>query len=302
MFVSAVATFTLAASKPEQPARDPQQGTPAEAPKTTRPPAPFSSVNLIQRGKYEAPCRAPQDHDTCDLEAQWKAADAADKAAWWAVMQAVFSAAGLIGLIVSLYYTRKAVLAAEDATRDADTALAIAARNADAAAKQVEVAEANAKRQLRAYLSVKSIVVDERHPDDDRFSITLEIINNGLTPASVTRIVFEATWAYSECSAVLAKFDSPLKVKIHKDTPMNLPWFFDGNFVGNDAAGHILAIGRVEYIDAFGASQKDSFAFSTLDFLGFHDHDLPIRLGVYPIDSVLDRLDRDAAAGEPGTG
>jgi hypothetical protein len=78
---------------------------------------------------------------------------------------------------------------------------------------------------------------------------------------------------------------------------MMVPWFFDGNFIGNDSAGHILAIGRIEYVDAFGAHQKDSFAFRTLDFLGFHDNDLPIHLAAYPIESVLEQLEREDGQG-----
>jgi hypothetical protein len=57
-----------------------------------------------------------------------------------------------------LFYTRRAVKLAIDASTDADRALLIAERNAEAAADQVEVSRDTARRQLRAYLGVKDIV------------------------------------------------------------------------------------------------------------------------------------------------
>ena len=61
-------------------------------------------------------------------------------------------------------------------------ALATAQRNADAAARQVEVAQDTAKRQLRAYVSVPSI---DFFPDgSDKIGVNVTMRNDGETPAS----------------------------------------------------------------------------------------------------------------------
>lgn len=117
--VIAAAPELLAASQPKQ---NSQQEQRKAKPQVIQPAATIvrePTVKPIDRPKYKPPCLEPQNHDRCDLEAQWKAADAADKGAWWTEIQAVFSAFGIIGLIFSLFYTRRAVVAADAATKEA---------------------------------------------------------------------------------------------------------------------------------------------------------------------------------------
>jgi hypothetical protein len=123
------------AAKPEQTkaVKPEPQRSPTVATNTTKP------VEAIKRAKQQEPCGPRRYRGDDDLCAQWKAADSASDAAQWAWWQTVFSALGIVGLLLSLYYTRKAVLAAEDATKDADSALEIANKNAAAA---IELAQA----------------------------------------------------------------------------------------------------------------------------------------------------------------
>ena len=119
--VMAVVTVPVltAVSQPKQDAQREQQ---QPKPKVVQPAAPIvraAAVQTVERPKYRPPCLEPQNDNRCDLEAQWKAADAADKGALWTKIQAVFSAFGIIGLVVSLYYTRRAVAAADLATSEA---------------------------------------------------------------------------------------------------------------------------------------------------------------------------------------
>jgi hypothetical protein len=82
----------------------------------------------------------------------------------------------------TLYYTRKAVLAAEEGTKDADRGLEIAARNADAAAQHVKIARDNAHRQMRAYVTIMESEIGQFEPGKI-MRATLKLKNTGLTPA-----------------------------------------------------------------------------------------------------------------------
>lgn len=59
-------------------------------------------------------CKAGQDKRASELCAQWKAADAAKDTAALATWQTILSAFGLIGLLVSLYSTRRALSVANE--------------------------------------------------------------------------------------------------------------------------------------------------------------------------------------------
>ncbi len=73
-----------------------------------------SRAQAIARGVMQQPCVAMVGHDDIDLCAQWRAAVAAEHAAFWGFAQMALSLAGLIGLLITLVFNQKAlVLAAE---------------------------------------------------------------------------------------------------------------------------------------------------------------------------------------------
>lgn len=137
--------------------------------------------NTVASKNYRPPCQEPQDHDRCDLEAQWNGVHAARDAADWGWWQMVFSAFGLAGLLYSLVLTRRATKLAIDATHDADKALEVASRNADAASRLAELSEQTARQQLRAYVSVEPCGVNEAANGIHRVPLLLH--NSGETPA-----------------------------------------------------------------------------------------------------------------------
>lgn len=49
-------------------------------------------------GAFKPPCNQPTDHETCDLEAQWYAAQAAQESANWGWWQMILSGFGFVGL------------------------------------------------------------------------------------------------------------------------------------------------------------------------------------------------------------
>jgi hypothetical protein len=149
-------------------AKNQAQAAPAVTPQTAK------AVEPVEPPEYYQPCRDEGNDRNSDLCAQWVAAKGAADAAYWAKWTFWFGLLGLGGLLVTLYYTRKAVLAAEEGTKDADTAL-------HHAAEGNKIARDTAKAQLRAYLGVEPGGVSEAI--EGRHQLALNLINNGQTPA-----------------------------------------------------------------------------------------------------------------------
>lgn len=195
---------TQAASSPQQAQTTPKPATPPA--QTAQPPyRPYTD-------RYSDACYNAQNHDTADLCAQWRAAIATEKAAKEAriatiaaIIGVVLSLATVVGLIVTIWQTHGALgearrgnrlnLAFErrsrresrKAAQDQERALAIADRNAEAAASHVRVAEDTARRQLRAYIGIETMVVqwqDAAHP-----TFHMVVRNVGKTPATIIRHV-----------------------------------------------------------------------------------------------------------------
>jgi hypothetical protein len=183
------AAFALAGPAPQHGAQPDQAAT-----KQTKPDAPQAvaatpePIKPVEPPEYYQPCGNDRQDSNSDLCAQWTAAKGAADAAYWAKWSFWISFIGIFGLLGTLYYTRKAVLAAEEGMRDADSALEIADRNAKAAADQVKVSEDTAHRQLRPYVYLTDCKITYHHMHSfeiigDTADIVLHFKNFGHTPA-----------------------------------------------------------------------------------------------------------------------
>lgn len=141
-------------------------------------------------------CQRGTDNRQSNLCAYWKAADAAYDAARWGWWQLIIGVVGLVlgaatmaAAIAAAVYAKRAAVAtertvqiAEEAADGASEALSIAERNANAAADQVRVSEETARRQLRAYVGIEKVYVENivigMVP-----SANLNLKNFGQTPA-----------------------------------------------------------------------------------------------------------------------
>ncbi|WP_305097120.1 hypothetical protein [Croceibacterium aestuarii] len=124
---------------------------------------------MVKPSEDEGPCGPGRYRSEEDLCAQWKAADSARDAADYAFWGLILAAIGTVGLLATLHYTRKAVLAAEEATKDADEALALAQSSADASRQAAEaMREANeiarAAQRARLIVSIYHIHQDHEPP------------------------------------------------------------------------------------------------------------------------------------------
>lgn len=90
---------------------EPGQRAPAIALSSSKAVEEFDSPVLTK------PCQPYQDNRDSDLCAQWKAADAAYNAAWWAMIATAVAAFGIIGLYWQIKLTREAVQDTGSATK-----------------------------------------------------------------------------------------------------------------------------------------------------------------------------------------
>lgn len=137
-------------------------------------------LNDVKR-PLQARCGPNRYRDDSERCAAWKSADAADRAAWWAVAQTVLSVVGVIGLIVSLYYTRRAIRSAEDAEKDTEKALALAALNANAVIEANAIARQSMEGQLRPWVFVAEVQFVAEHMQKMNANIVFK--NYGNWPA-----------------------------------------------------------------------------------------------------------------------
>lgn len=153
--VLALGTGALSLSEPpEKGVRKEKSEVQAEVPAPSAASAPPLKPNI-----NAPPCKQPQDRNACDLEAQWKAADAARDAADLSLWQLLISAGGLLGLLYSLLLTRRATRVAVEATEDAESALKFAAASARAAERMAEVTSEHGKLQIEAGLRFERAMV-----------------------------------------------------------------------------------------------------------------------------------------------
>jgi hypothetical protein len=259
-------------------------------------------------------CKQGQDDRQSDLCAQWKAADATNDAARSSATQTFIGWIGLLlggitmgAAIAAALYARRAAVAtektvniAQDAAAGAESALNIANRNADAAVHLADQTEQNGKRQLRAYMSIKSFTLEDTDRDDDKFFLNMEITNNGVTPAYLDKIVCVVRWAYEGGDTKILEIDTTINTNSHKDISIQIPMPFHGAFEECEKDGHVLIFGRIDYKDVFEDTHSDSFSFRTNadDFGRFYDLDLPYQFSAFPVKTILDAIENEEAKNE----
>ena len=108
-------------TKQQKPQRHPESGPAPFAAATTEP------LEIVQPPINTQPCGQDQYQSNDDLCAQWKAADAASDAAWWAMVATFVTALGTVGLFWQIKLTREAVQDTGEATKAMRAANSIAA-------------------------------------------------------------------------------------------------------------------------------------------------------------------------------
>lgn len=226
---------------------------------------PSAPVKPVEPPKLERACDEGKDARDSDLCAQWKAADAARDAADWTRLGIILGVFGTVGLFWTLYYTRKAVLAAEEATKGADDALATANRSADASARLASISEEHGQLSLRAYVSVTDIKFRADQPGELWAEVTIQ--NKGSTAAlelqgDFTLVIVEGnSWdgppgafAPRGVKRILAAGEPLILESGNSVAPYQPKDIIDGDWT-------LGVVGAVGYDDIFGKSHVTNFRY-----------------------------------------
>ena len=219
LVVVALALTLVGAAPAKDGAANQEQAKAGNAAPKEPTPAPPAAPVLDVSPPPDRGCEYGKDDRKSDLCAQWKAADAAYDAALWAWWQLILGGAGLAlgaatmaAAIAAAVYAKRAAVATEatveiarSAASEAGDALAIANRNAKAAAssavvarKGLEHAQLASRNQLRAYLYLETAYLDihlpkiKGEPLPGTADIQLSFRNFGQTPATEVTMAVEA--------------------------------------------------------------------------------------------------------------
>ena len=158
--------------------------------------------------------------------------------------------------------TRRALASGNESA----AALVIAQRNADAAARQVEVAQDTAKRQLRAYIGVTKFRVAGLTADRIP-TFFLEIQNSGQTSANRVRVHTVTAWAPWDEPRVKIKFNKIRNVgTVECDGKRGLEsgnehteWRPEMLAMVKERKLRLFHAGAIIYRDAFGSTRRTLF-------------------------------------------
>ena len=320
-FVALVAVaFALAGA--QQPQKQQQSSAGAKAAEHAVPTPPELPYKAYPNRNADA-CYGSKDHDAADLCAQWRAALATEKAAHearrattWAITATVLSLATVVGLIVTIWQTfgalgeaRRGNLIAQRAnaraTRQAlasadDTkkALRISGRNAAAASLLAKHSQRAARIQLRPYLTVSGIEVEEPVTRWKKrvCRVNIGLMNNGQTPATVTRFFIHFNWQANGMYTALLEAEKATRFRVHKGKqPTNIPLYINATGEGLGEPGQLLAFVALDYTDVFEKEHGEAFAFQ-MGEAGksmFERLDFPRYMNHFPLPDYMEMLGVD---------
>lgn len=215
--------------------------------------------------------------------------DAQQGMKFWAAIMAIFTLATVLITAVGVWFVKRTLDATLEAVEDTG-------RATDAMLAGNEIAQKSAEKQLRAYLSVKSITIsDDREIGGLGYGVIL--INNGVTPAHMKGFKIDIIWLAKEHTKIVVSEKNDLEFTIHRDTPTNLSFNSDANFAEEGVEGDFFVQGQISYNDEFGSRYSEDFNFRTSQHATLFDFDLPQSMSAFS-QSILNGKDKADAKSE----
>jgi hypothetical protein len=226
----------------EQPREQPKAQAETRQSALTGAPPPAEAAQIVNRPVLERQCGQGHNDRQSDLCAQWKAADAASKAAWWAAVATFVTATGTIGLFWQIKLTREAVQDTAKATEAIGEANAIAR----------DIGQA----QTRAYLSIETLEVKKIERGLE-FKATIK--NSGNSPALAAQIMLD----------VMDYDGSTIKIipeQEHNVAPQSISVFAYCYLKSENIpkVTTVVVFATVGYADVFGSFDKITMKFADL--------------------------------------
>lgn len=212
----------------------------------------------VEAAEYQKPCQNTERNYKSDLCAQWYAATAAGDAAKWAFWSVIVAILGTIGLGVTLWFNYRLLRFTQDSGKDAETALAIAERNATAA---IQAATMSAKN-YEAFLAFEgaTIVFKDRgegsaEAGEDPVIVKLTLMNIGKSPAYIKSFSYQHVVGFDypdfvpdreiKIEQIAGRDSFDIEIEMHRVraiTPASI-------------------VGKVYYTDALLSPKETDFAF-----------------------------------------
>lgn len=143
------------------------------------------------------------------------------------------------------------------------------------------------RKQVRAYLGVTSVTMEDGDEGVPKFVINLS--NNGVSPADVTRLRVSVIWMGAPVETVMVS-DVKVEFRVHAAMPTTIPVDITsgiGKCVGD---GFFIVSITIIYKDIFTDTQCEEGYFRTSGKMQLFDMDLPERLSATPLKSMIENL------------
>ena len=255
---------------------------------------PLAKNTKIASAPYQPNCAAPKSRDDADLCAQWASVQAVGESNRITRLSILITGLEFGALIISLFFTGWAALAAskaariaEEATKDADDAIAIARQSAAAAERQVAISEEASRKELQAYVVIGGLIANGFGPNSAPM-FQVQLINTGKTPARNLKASLLFYLLSEGCFPPTQRPDvSQLPSQtIGADKPVHGKIEFEGGRQFLEAEWEALKEGRLKAFAAVYATYED--IFGEPHEVGLHGvvEGLPNKCDVIPVSGT----------------
>ena len=230
--------------------------------------------DAVERAITNPPPVSGKDRERRELAAQESMAVWSFYVAVFAGISALITTAGTFLIWKQVTLTRKAVEETSAAT--------------EAMHEANDIARDSSRRQARAYLFMKAVLIREKEAGDGLEAV-LELQNAGNTPGTVTNIRCSTHFFSPTHPEDLLEYDKGLSIKCHAGTPQEIPLAIT-SVSDPDAEGSWIVLGRIDYQDVFGQKHHEAFGFRSPnpDYQLLDEYELPHRLASFPLSFLED--------------
>lgn len=143
------------------------------------------------------------------------------------------------------------------------------------------------RKQVRAYLGVTSVTMEDGDNGDPKFVVNLS--NNGVSPADVTRLRISVIWMGTPVETVMVS-DVKVEFRVHAAMPTTIPVDITSGIDKCVGDGFFIVSIVIIYKDIFTDTQAEECYFRTNGKVQLFDMDLPERLSATPLKSTIENL------------